>query len=95
MKLNFYVAKSAATQARKELYKAGVIARKEEGFRKKRVAQLLKAKEVVPQELQEPILDLETLAKFAQATTEEIDNDNSSSEEAKESEGESILFMYE
>ena len=92
------VAKSAATQARKELYKAGVIARKEERFRKKRVAQLLKAKEVVPQELQEPILDPETLAKFAQATeiaTEEIDNDNSSSEEGEESEGESILFMYE
>ena len=83
-------AKSAAVQARKELHQAGVQARRKERERKKTVAGLLRAKEVVPPELQEPIPDPEALAKLAQAT--EITSDSSNGE-TDESDEESVIFL--
>ena len=83
-------AKSAAVQARKELHQAGVQARRKERERKNTVAGLLRAKEVVPPELQEPIPDPEALAKLAQAT--EITSDSSNGE-TDESDEESVIFL--
>jgi hypothetical protein len=81
--------KAVAVLARKQLHKAGVDARKQERARRKTVAGLLKAKQLVPVELQEPIPDPEALAKEqAIEITTEID----SSEESDESD-ESIQFF--
>jgi hypothetical protein len=82
------VAKSATIQARKELYQAGVAARKAERLRKKRVAAFRKAGQVIPPEDQEPVPDPEAQAQAAEATENE---GGSGSEESDESSVEFIL----
>jgi hypothetical protein len=56
-------ARSAASQIKKQLHRAGVEARKQERLRKKRVIALQKASQPIPSEDQNPILDPEAEAQ--------------------------------
>jgi hypothetical protein len=83
-------AKSLAIQARNQLHRAGINARKEERLRKKKVAALIKSNQRVPLELHEPIPDPEELAKAEQATETESSGSEGEGEGEEESNDESI-----
>ena len=83
-------AKSLAIQARNQLHRAGINARKEERLRKKKVAALIKSNQRVPLELHEPIPDPKELAKAEQATETESSGSEGEGEGEEESNDESI-----
>jgi hypothetical protein len=76
------IAKSLAIQARNQLHRAGINARKEERLRKKKVAALVRSNQPVPPELEEPIPDPEELAKQEHATETESDSNRSDDEDS-------------
>jgi hypothetical protein len=75
------ITKSLAIQARKQLHRAVINARKEERLRKKKVAALVRSNQPVPPELEEPIPDPEELTKQEHATETESDSSNRSDDE--------------